>query len=302
VPMAPRRIAGGLWAYSSCHPLTLVASQFTGWLAGRHVALVPGRGREWQPPIATNEWRAWLDRTRAVIGPFENWVVQLPADPRRRRFSLLLLDRAGAPAGHAKFATAKLRPLSIKAQELLTAEPPTTFWTPKLLGCGYLAEWSYTLTSAMPQVRHRPASLDASLRRYITGEIQHRLADLNVSQGPEFGIHGDFGPWNVRRLSTGRIAVIDWEDVRLGPPVADELWHALHSALLRQRNGKKAAFQCRRELSFHDQRSIVEAGRYWVTRLEEPEPDDVEDGARLSAGGAALLSQVRIALDELIRP
>ena len=46
---------------------------------------------------------------------------------------------------------------------------------------------------------------------------------------------------------------------------------------------------------------MAEASRYWMTRLAEPEPDDVEGGATLAAEGAELLSQVRVALDELTR-
>ena len=45
-------------------------------------------------------------------------------------------------------------------------------------------------------------------------------------------MHGDFAPWNLRRLRDGSLALIDWEDAGFGPPGADEVFYRATSAAL----------------------------------------------------------------------
>lgn len=46
-------------------------------------------------------------------------------------------------------------------------------------------------------------------------------------------MHGDFTPWNLRRLANGDLALLDWEGAGWGPPGADEvLYRAAATAVL----------------------------------------------------------------------
>jgi aminoglycoside phosphotransferase (APT) family kinase protein len=48
-------------------------------------------------------------------------------------------------------------------------------------------------------------------------------------------MHGDFAPWNLRRILRGPLALFDFEDARYAPPEADRTYWRLTSAVLQGR-------------------------------------------------------------------
>ena len=45
---------------------------------------------------------------------------------------------------------------------------------------------------------------------------------------PAFWVHGDFAPWNLKHLSDGSAALLDWEDARRGGLPLQDAFHFLH--------------------------------------------------------------------------
>jgi aminoglycoside phosphotransferase (APT) family kinase protein len=45
-------------------------------------------------------------------------------------------------------------------------------------------------------------------------------------------MHGDFTPWNLRRLAVGTLVLLDWEEAAWGPPAADEVLYRATAAAL----------------------------------------------------------------------
>lgn len=69
-----------------------------------------------------------------------------------------------------------------------------------------------------------------------------RAEELSGASLPIVRCHGDFGPWNVYR-DGDRVAVIDWEGVRSGPPLGDLLYLAMHWSWTVRRLGSERARQ-----------------------------------------------------------
>ena len=75
---------------------------------------------------------------------------------------------------------------------------------------GHAVEWQEELERAAA------SGLDA-------GTMTAAIAELtDVDPVPACWVHGDFAPWNIRRLPDGSVALIDWEDAqRSGLPLQD---------------------------------------------------------------------------------
>lgn len=68
----------------------------------------------------------------------------------------------------------------------------------------------------------QPVSDSENLLRAAIGYLQ------DETPLPAFRVHGDFAPWNIRKLTDGSCRLIDWEDATLrGLPLQDAL-HYLH--------------------------------------------------------------------------
>ncbi len=275
LPAQPGPIPGGVWLHGAGKRLALLAHTLTGRLAARDVRLVPSRAAEWRPPIEQAEFARWIHEVQDRLGQtICSWIVHLPADRRRRRFNLLLLDETRRPVGFAKLTANPPNPLAIKALGWFKDHPPAEFWAPGMLLEGSLGAFSYLVTSPMPNLAHRPARLDWESRYRIVSEFQTKLAHL--VEAPSVLVHGDFGPWNVRRLSDGRITVIDWEEASAGVAVADELWHSISTQT--QRLGAEAALPLVLQgLSHHAADDVVTAAEFWLSRLARPQPDEVDE-------------------------
>lgn len=279
VPASLNRIPGGLWMYAACKPLPVMFHKMVGHAAERALRTVAPRRTDWIPPMSAEAWRSVMDTaSRAVGRRVADVIVQLPADERRRRFNVVLLDNEATAIGFAKFTTNTMNPLEIEAMRLLNRARPESFVYPRLLDSGALGEWSYRISSHLPPQPHGPAWLDPSQRRRIVAEIQTIAAP--IAEAGSFPVHGDFGPWNVRRLRDGSVAVIDWEEMTTGPKAADDLWHAVHQALIRNKSDDAAVADVMATGAVLPAEDLREAAHFWVDRHDRPEPAEVADGTQ----------------------
>lgn len=72
-------------------------------------------------------------------------------------------------------------------------------------------------------------------RRYWLERILERLDDPTPL--PAFWVHGDFAPWNLRRVDEGKLVAVDWEEARqAGLPGTDLIYFCLIQDFLFCRN------------------------------------------------------------------
>lgn len=296
LPTQMGRIPGGLWLHGSVGPTGRVVHQLSGWLAASRISFVPGRRVEWHPPIGEESFIEWLREVEhALKRSIGYWVVHLPADVRRRRFNLLLFDRDRISIGFAKLTENPSNPLSINALSEFRIIRPKGYWAPELIHHGRLGGYSFVVTTSMPNVSHGPATFDPEQRRGIVSGIQSRMNHL-VAPDVVF-VHGDFGPWNVRALSDGRVAVVDWEEATAGPPAADELWHAV--AVRAHSRSEKATEQVLRDLPHYSLSDVSVAARFWQDRLARPEREEVDTSIPMPPRHRATSSRIHTVIQAL---
>lgn len=280
--------------HAACRPTGLALAWFTGQTT--RSSLLSALWPEEPSPLPDLDWEEWAERWVDGASRPSRWIVGLPADRRRARFHLLVTDTSDRPIAFAKFTTNQERPHVVEARRALESSGPKSYWTPRLLGQGTIGGWSFTLDEPIPTGFHGPARLTADDRMTITREIQVALAPRLRPPAGEAGMHGDFGPWNVRRLADGRIAVLDWEEVTTGPKAADSLWHSVHVALLRRRRSSAGSIVAATGASPPD---AAAAARFWLERLAGPQPDEVTHDVDLSRREARLLRLKRHTLERI---
>ena len=293
VPLDAPYIAGGVWIYGSTSKLGVLANQLTGWLAGRSVTMVPGTNAVWEPPFTLLQFQEWLNRASDVVNKgISTWIVQLPRDRRRRRFNLLLLGSSRAPVAFAKFTENPANPLALEALKRFDDEPTRAFWSPGLLSTDRVGNMSVVMSTPMPNRRHWPATLKPETRYKILEEIRGRLGDL---AHPDAFVHGDFAPWNVRRLADAGIAVVDWEEATKGVAGADALWFVLCSKAGARSNHKGVLSELKAGGRYSED-EVVAAARFWLHRLDQDEAAEIdpeeEMPAKLNTFGGRLRSML----------
>lgn len=288
--------------HSACRPVAVLAANSIGELARIAVWLVPGRSSEFAPPISEPVWRDLLASLEEAAGArLPEMVVMRPSDPRRARLMWLALDERRRARLFVKLTRNPPNPL---ARRLLTAlavaEPP--FWFPRERVGGTVEDppglpWSYAADEPMPAGPHWPARLTASQRHGLAASISALVPAERVGL---VAVHGDLGPWNVRRLGGGRLAIVDWENATWAPPAADEMWHALTGRLIGRRPPAAVAEMTRAELGrFFDAGQVASAARFWLRRWEEDEPAEVVEGVPKSGKLRSFEKRLQSALTAL---
>jgi hypothetical protein len=184
--------------------------------------LLPGRTTTWRPPLRADEWQALLGELQAAAGVFSNHTVYERRD-NRQGLLMLLLDgdkSVGFVKARAGDATGLVR--EEESLRLVEQADVRSFLTPRVLGSGIVAGWRYLVTSAMPPRMHRmPAGAPIPA---VLEDIAAALTDLSRPEdAPDRWqpFHGDFTPWNLRRIGDTTPWLIDWEDAGWAPPQAD---------------------------------------------------------------------------------
>lgn len=291
VPSRVPRIMGGVGMHGACSLPGLAAA----WAlqATTRLAVAPFSLKAIAPELPPVDWESWRKENIPWAASPDRWVIGLPADPRRRRFHILLLDESHRQVGFAKFSTNPLAEFAVRVREHLDRSDPSTFWTPRLLAHGAVSGWHFTVDSAMPEGFHRPARLAPERRRAILDEIR---GILRQGLGSDV-VHGDFGPWNVRSIKGHPVIVLDWEEASPGSAGMDELWHAVNVGLMGSLDVTGA------EIAEHLDRvtleRVGETARELLARLSGPEPPEVRPGSVLSSAGQRLHDAQRRVLREL---
>lgn len=193
---------------------------------------LPGRARSWSPPTGEVVWDRLVERWREAVGPVESWSVYERTQTARDGFAVLLL-KGGLPLGFAKVRAAAA-PIARewRAMKMVRETNPRTFDVPEPLSTGEEDGWHWWLSRSLPVGLHRPPR-DPPLEA-ISAEIGEALAPLpRPESAPAHWspMHGDLTPWNLRE-SSGRLALVDWEDAGWAPPRADEvLYRSVVAAL-----------------------------------------------------------------------
>lgn len=127
--------------------------------------------------------------------------------------------------------------------ELLSSDATAPCLIPRMLGSGTVGTLRWNAIAPLPPRPHRPAySCDAQT---IATWIQDRLETVRATLPTHHGasptpshwrpMHGDFAPWNLRKILFGPTTIFDFEDARLAPPSADMTYWTATSAVLRGR-------------------------------------------------------------------
>jgi hypothetical protein len=224
----------GIATYTPCGP-TGVWGQRVAWTLAKlgGARLLPGRGRSWDPPFATDSWQTLLRELAAAAGPFDSHTVY--ERRRGRRGLLMLLLDGDRPVGFVKAAEEDPPGIAREEEALLAAERVgvDSFLTPRVLGSGLIAGWRYVVASPMPPLMHR--MLSQAPAEAILEDIALVLADIErPADAPSHWqpFHGDFAPWNLRHIGGGTPWLIDWEDAGWAPPRADWVFYVATAAAL----------------------------------------------------------------------
>jgi len=230
VPMGSRRAAlTSLSTYTPCSPRGVAAQQ----AARLAVALfgpriLPGRSISWSPPLDDAAWTEFLGRLRTAAGSFDDYAVY---ERRAGRHGLLLLlldnDR---PVGFVKASHDDPGPIVTEAAalEAVRHHRPRSFKSVEVLGSGIVDNLHYFVTTPLPTRPHR--MIRHAPNRAILEEVAAALDVLpRPSEVPAHWLpmHGDFTPWNLRKIVRGDLYLIDWEAAAWGPPGADQALYGL---------------------------------------------------------------------------
>jgi hypothetical protein len=239
IPTSSRSAAlAGLSLYAACKPRGLWALR-AAWITIELFGpgALPGRPTAWQPPMDEDVWSALASAWRAQAGDFDTLAVYQRRQASRPGLALLLLRR-GTPVAFVKIRSDGVESLwdEARAQRAVWNFKPRSFGVPEPIACGEVERWRYFITVALPPGPHFPPDdppLDSILQ-----ETEAALADLPRPAGMPAHwrpMHGDFAPWNLRRVGRTALVLIDWERAGWGPPHADAVLYRATEAALRGR-------------------------------------------------------------------
>jgi phosphotransferase family enzyme len=236
VPLDSRRDAdAALCLYAPCVWRAALLQSGARWVVRTlGPRWLPLQRAQWRAPMGESGWRALLEQWRAIVGTFDSLVVCERAQSERSGFGALLLLR-NAPVAFVKLERAADWPFDAawRAHEASVSRPPSSFTVPAPLGRGNHGDWHFMILEAMPGEAHRPVK-EFDMARTVR-DVQSVLEHFPSSAGTPshwLPIHGDFAPWNLRRLAGGRIVLYDWDEVSWGPPGADEIYYSAVAAAL----------------------------------------------------------------------
>ncbi len=195
--------------------------------------LLPGKARPWDPPMDATTWDRFHRDLGRAVGGFDTWAGYVRRGGRSGL--LLLLLRGGAPVGFvkARLAGDAVVDNEFQALETVYATHPTSFRALEPLGRGTCGEWSYLVTAPLPPRIHRRA--DDAVLPGVLDDVQRALAAHPKQPGtPDHWVpaHGDFAPWNLRRIRRNGTFLIDWEAAGWAPPGSDLVYYAACAAAL----------------------------------------------------------------------
>jgi len=218
VPTSSRRAmrAGvSLWSASRLRARVV---QRAFWLVGGVLGpgLVPGRRHRTVQALPAEIERDHSAVWSTWFGEFDERAIYRPSQADRTGVALLLL-REGTPRGFVKVRPAWDAGLEQRATSRLGGAE--TFTAPMVVGLHDAGGWTSLGFTALPGRIHSPR-VSAPIRA-ISEEVSD-LVQLDSPCPPGWRpMHGDMGPWNLRRMPGVGPVLFDWENVGPAPPYAD---------------------------------------------------------------------------------
>jgi len=187
-------------------------------------------------------WSAWFDAVaKPILGDASYVGYRVPPNGR---VAALLMDHRGQPLAFAKHLSRPPSELELQIS-LALQHGRFPFNTPQVVAEGEFNAIWFRMYAPLPSGLHRrPPHDPARLRRIV--DAWHRsfdhLARPPGIPGDAVVCHADFTPRNLRVASDGRWWLIDWDNARWGPRLADELhyWCAEYCWGLRPRPKRDA--------------------------------------------------------------
>lgn len=228
LPRDPARAArAGLALYEAVEPQQRLAVGVARLLAATGLI-----GRLPRNDRAEVDWPWWSSFVREIVepitGPVARVAFRVPGNPR---VSMLAMGADGAPVAFAKLLNAPQPEFAAAAGTALMGSPTTHFRVPHTLAEGVFDGRLYRVTQPLPEGPHRSPPMDAARIAAIVDEFHARLAALPAPEGlpaDHVVCHADLTPRNLRVTADGGWWLFDWDNVRWGPRLADELryWSA----------------------------------------------------------------------------
>ncbi len=229
VPKRPRQaILSAMGLYDAVEPRqrwTFRAAVLTAEAGlGRFLPTLPVLPKGLEP----DWWAAWYESwARAHVGPIEFVAYRVPPNGRT---AALLMDGKGHPLAFAKQLSRPPTELERQITGRLNAGD-LPLLTPRVLAEGEFEGINFRLYTPLPRGPHRRPPHDVRRLRGILDAWQASVSGLTRPPGVgKDGVvcHADFTARNLRVASDGRWWLIDWDNARWGPRLADELhyWSA----------------------------------------------------------------------------
>ena len=150
--------------------------------------------------------------------------------------------------------------------------------------------WSVRQYEPLPPF-HRPARWNAERMRRVAEDVALALEGvLAPVQGipPHWRpIHGDYVPWNLREDDSGQLWLLDWEDARWGPPLADLVRYVVAYHSLRWSSPDRIAAVVKRTIGDASAEALLEVATFWLSHANLQPSDQAETLTRGKAKDSA---------------
>jgi hypothetical protein len=187
-------------------------------------------------------WSAWFDAVARPLLSDPGYVGYRV--PPNGRVAALLMDHRGRPLAFAKHLSRPPCDLELRISRVLQ-HGHLAFCTPRVMAEGEFNHIWYRMYEPLPGGLHRRPPRDPPRMRGILDAWQHTFHHLPRPPGvPQEAVvcHADFTPRNLRLATDRQWWLIDWDNARWGPRLADELhyWCAEYCWGLRPRPQRDA--------------------------------------------------------------
>lgn len=233
IPVTGRRAAAaGIAMHSPCRSHIVWAQRalyLAVLVAGPRI--IPGERGRWVTPVEEDVWSVLLESWSSCVGKFDELVLYRRPQAGRTGFAALLL-RDGKGIAFARYHPDGSRILrEYGVVSAVHGARPRSFAVARPIAAGKLADDAgWLLSESLPNYP-LGAVRSERVREVVAREVSEVLADAitrpSGTPGDWVPAHGDFAPWNLRTLLSGRVCVIDWEDVTFAPAGVDQLYGAL---------------------------------------------------------------------------
>jgi hypothetical protein len=249
-----------------------MAYHFVGVTGAAPLKLISAE--EWHPPLDSDLWKRLTEQWSKWFGPFDELAFYRPRQDERSGFAGLLLTE-GVGLGFVKWKPGD--GLLEEAGVVDVVSGASSFTAPSLVGVSSSPDWSTMGLSPFPPGLHT-ARLSTPPNQ-VAAEVSELLDPMIPidQEHPHWrAMHGDMGPWNLRRLRGQGNILFDWELTRRAPPGADLVFHWAASRATGLRAG-------------HDVSGCAEAAHFWIGEI----PNRFATGPEDQRLASAMLDEIK---------